>query len=481
MKDYSKYFNGPSMSEAKRRSRSKVERIDDAFCVPLGMEKAGCGKLYFIQTYGCQANERDSETLCGMLEMMQYKPTTDIKEADFILLNTCAIRENAEEKVFGKVGYVKSLKKTKPDLIFGICGCMAQEEVVIQRILEKHPHIDIIFGTHNIHRLPELMQHAMFEKEKVVEVWSKEGEVIENTPVTRANKYKAWVNIMYGCNKFCTYCIVPYTRGKERSRHVSDILEEIDELVKQGYKEVTLLGQNVNSFGKDLENQSDFSGLLVAVAKTGISRIRFTTSHPWDFSDDMIKTIATHDNIMPAIHLPVQSGNNDVLKTMGRRYSREQYLELFHKIKKEIPDCTVSTDIIVGFPNETDEQYQETLSLYNECKYDLAFTFIYSPRAGTPAAKMEDNIDISVKEQRLYALNDLVNKYASENNQKYLNEIVEVLVEGTSKKDDSMLSGYTRHQKLVNFKGDESMIGELVKVRIESVNTFALKGVAIDK
>lgn len=480
MKDYSKYFNKPSLNEAKKRNKEEIHRYDDAFSIPSSMENVGNHKYYFIQTYGCQANERDTETMAGILEMMQYKPTKDIKQADFILLNTCAIRENAEEKVFGKVGYVKNLKKTNPDLLFGICGCMAQEEVVIQRILAKHPHIDIIFGTHNIHRLPEIMEQAMFDREKVIEVWSKEGDVIENTPVTRANHYKAWVNIMYGCDKFCTYCIVPYTRGKERSRLPKDIVKEVEQLVKDGYKEITLLGQNVNSYGKDLEGNYGFGELLEDIAATKIPRIRFTTSHPRDFNESMVKVIASHENIMPAIHLPVQSGNNDVLKLMGRGYTRERYLELFHHIKTYIPSATVTTDIIVGFPNETQEQYEDTLSLYQECCYDLAYTFIYSPREGTPAAKMIDNVALEDKEQRLYKLNDLVNECASKQNRRFLNETVEVLVEGTSKKDDTMLTGYTAHQKLVNFKGNMDSIGTIVKVKITEANTWALKGEAVE-
>lgn len=480
MKDYSKYFNGPSLDKAKTRNKEEVKRYDNAFYIPNEMVHVGDGKQYYIHTYGCQANERDSETLSGILESMGYTSTTEIKDADVIILNTCAIRENAEEKVFGKIGYVKNLKKTNPELIFAMCGCMAQEEVVIHRILEKHPHVDLIFGTHNIHRLPELLQEAMFAKEMIVEVWSKEGDVIENTPVRRANPFKAWVNIMYGCNKFCTYCIVPYTRGKERSRLSSDIVEEVKELVASGYKEITLLGQNVNSYGLDLKTSYSFANLLEDVAKTGIARIRFTTSHPWDFSEEMIQVIAKYDNIMPAIHLPVQSGNNEVLKRMGRKYTREQYLDLFHKIKEYIPDCTITTDIIVGFPNETKEQYQDTLSLYRECEYDLAYTFVYSPRAGTPAAKMEDNVDAKEKDQRLYALNEIVNEKAYKQNQRFLNEIVEVLVEGTSKKDATMLTGYTRHQKLVNFKGNPKDIGKIIKVKITEAKTWALKGEAIE-
>lgn len=480
MKDYSKYFKGPNLNEAKKRKNKEVRHIHDAFSIPPEMVHAGDGKTYYIHTYGCQANERDSETLSGILEMMGYQETKDIKEADVILLNTCAIRENAEEKVFGKVGYVKNLKKNKPHLIFGLCGCMAQEEVVIQKILEKHPHVDLIFGTHNIHRLPELLKEAMFNKEMVVEVWSKEGDVIENTPVTRANKHKAWVNIMYGCNKFCTYCIVPYTRGKERSRLSQDIVEEVQQLVKDGYKEVTLLGQNVNSYGKDLQDGSTFASLLEDVAQTGIDRIRFTTSHPWDFSQEMIQAIAKYDNIMPAIHLPVQSGNNEVLKRMGRKYSREKYLDLFYSIKKEIPDCTITTDIIVGFPNETEEQFEDTLSLYKECEYDLAYTFIYSPREGTPAAKMLDNIDRKTKEQRLYQLNEIVNEKAYKQNQRFLNQVVDVLVDGPSKKDETMLTGYTAHQKLINFKGNKADIGKIVKVKVTEAKTWALKGEQVE-
>ena len=480
MKDYSQYFKGPSLKDAKHRGKDEIHHIDDAFFIPNDMVGIGKGQKYFIQTYGCQANERDSETLAGILESMGYESTEDIKEANVVLLNTCAIRENAEEKVFGKIGYLKNVKRTNPNIIFGICGCMAQEEVVVNKILEKHPQVDLIFGTHNIHRLPVLLKQAMLEKEMVLEVWSKEGDVIENLPSHRAHPYKAWVNIMYGCNKFCTYCIVPYTRGKERSRLKEEILEEVQELKEKGYQEVTLLGQNVNSYGKDFQTGYDFASLLEDVAKIGIPRIRFTTSHPWDFSDAMIDTIAKYDNIMPAIHLPVQSGNSEVLKRMGRRYTREQYLELFDKIKNKIPDCTVTTDVIVGFPGETDEQFEDTMTLYDYCEYDLAYTFIYSPREGTPAARMEDDIDIKTKEQRLYRLNELVNEKAFKQNQKYLNQVVDVLVEGTSKKDDQMLTGYTAHQKLINFKGNKEYIGRIVKVKVTEAKTWALKGEEVE-
>lgn len=480
MKDYSQYFKGPSLKDAKHRGKDEIHHIKDAYEIPADMVGIGKGQKYFIQTYGCQANERDSETLAGILESLGYSATDEIKDAQVVLLNTCAIRENAEEKVFGKIGYLKKVKRTNPNIIFGICGCMAQEEVVVNKILEKHPQVDLIFGTHNIHRLPVLLKQAMLDKEMVLEVWSKEGDVIENLPSHRAHPYKAWVNIMYGCNKFCTYCIVPYTRGKERSRLKEEILQEVLELKEQGYQEITLLGQNVNSYGKDFQDDYNFASLLEDVAKTGIPRIRFTTSHPWDFSDKMIDVIAQYDNIMPAIHLPVQSGNSEVLKRMGRRYTREDYLKLFDKIKSKIPDCTITTDVIVGFPGETDEQFEDTLSLYEYCEYDLAYTFIYSPRAGTPAAKMEDDIDIYTKEQRLYRLNDLVNEKALKQNQKFLNQVVEVLVEGTSKKDNEMLTGYTKHQKLINFKGNPEHIGQIVPVRVTEVKTWALKGEEVE-
>lgn len=476
MKDYSEYFKRPSMQDAKRRGKSEVRHLDDAFEIPSDMVGIGKGQYYYIKTYGCQANERDGEIMAGILEMMGYHPTDEIKEANVVLLNTCAVRENAEEKVFGKIGYLKAVKRTNPNLIFGVCGCMAQEEVVINKILKTHPQVDLIFGTHNIHRLPQLLKQAMHEKEMVLEVWSKEGDVIENLPSHRAKKYKAWVNIMYGCNKFCTYCIVPYTRGKERSRLMEDILKEVRELKEAGYQEITLLGQNVNSYGKDLDVDYDFSDLLEQVALTGIPRIRFMTSHPWDFSIEMIDVIAKYDNIMSYIHLPVQSGNDEILKLMGRRYTREKYLNLFDEIRKRVPRVAITTDIIVGFPNETDEQFEDTLSLYDHCQYDLAFTFIYSPREGTPAAKMEDNVDRHTKEQRLYRLNEKVNHYAHIANEKYLNTVVKVLVDGPSKKNPEILSGYCGQNKLVNFKGNPEDIGKIVDVKITSIKTWTLEG-----
>ena len=471
-----KNFNGPDLKQARIRTKNDTQILKDQFEIPSRMQNIGEGKTYFIRTYGCQANERDSETLRGILEAMGYVQSDVMETSQIVILNTCAIRENAEQKVFGKIGNLKSIKANREDMIICICGCMAQEESVVEKIMTKHPQVDLVFGTHNIHRLPQLLDKAMNSKKIVVEVWSKEGDVVEEVPVARNNQFKAWVNIMYGCDKFCTYCIVPYTRGKERSRQMADIIAEVKDLKEQGYLDITLLGQNVNSYGKDLNEGINFATLLEEVAKTGIERIRFTTSHPWDFSDDMFDVIAKYDNLMPFIHLPVQSGDNEVLKLMGRRYTIEQYKVLFDKIKATIPNCAVSTDIIVGFPNETDEQYQHTLDIVNYCQYDNAYTFIYSPRIGTPAARMEDNIPMDVKEQRLYKLNELVTKYAWENNQKYIGRIEKVLVEGPSKKNENILTGYTESQKLVNFEGDFNCIGKIVKVKITEAGTWALKG-----
>jgi tRNA-2-methylthio-N6-dimethylallyladenosine synthase len=484
-KDYSTYFQhtfqAPNLKEARRRRKNTVQHLND-FSIPEDIIGIGKGKHFLIQTYGCQMNAHDSEVMAGIFEELGYEGTEKEEEADIILLNTCAIRENAENKVFGEIGHLKALKRENPDLIVGLCGCMAQEEAVVNRILEKHQHMDLIFGTHNIHRLPQLLKEALLSKEMVLEVWSKEGDVIENLPKSRKGNIRAWVNIMYGCDKFCTYCIVPYTRGKERSRHPQEIIDEVRELARQGYKEVTLLGQNVNAYGKDINDGTyRLSDLMDEIRHIGIPRIRFTTSHPWDFTDDLIEVLAKGGNLVEHIHLPVQSGNTDVLKIMGRNYSREKYLELFYKLKKAIPHATFTTDIIVGYPNETEEQFADTLSLVEECAFDGAYTFIYSPRPGTPAAKMEDNISLEVKRERLQRLNALVNELALKSNQRLEGEIVEVLVEGPSKKNDEVLSGHTRSNKVVIFKGPKSLIGELVKVRIIHSKTWTLDGELVEE
>ena len=344
-------------------------------------------------------------------------------------------------------------------------------------IMKKHPYIDIVFGTHNINDLQNLIINHNQKQE--IDVYSYEGNVYENISYKRDSKVKAWVNIMYGCDKFCTYCIVPYTRGKQRSRKSEDILNEIKNLKEQGYLEVTLLGQNVNAYGKDLKNEISFAELLEQVSLIGIPRIRFVTSHPWDFTDKMIDIIAKYDNIMPYIHLPLQSGSTKILKLMGRRYKKEEYLKLFNNIKNKIPNVAVTTDIIVGFPNETDEDFSETLDVVNKCQYDGAFTFIYSPREGTPAAKIKDSIPMDIKEKRLHELNEIVNSYSLMNNKKYLNKEVKVLVEGISEKNKDKVYGYTETMKLVNIVGSKELIGKIINVKITEAKSFSLDGEVI--
>lgn len=463
----------PNLLEAKKRKgniETEIYKFDES------LKDLGKNKKYFIKTYGCQMNEHDSENIKAILESMSFTETLDMMDADVILLNTCAIRENAHNKVFGYIGRVKHLKEQKPNVIAGICGCMAQEEVVVDEIIKKYKWLDFVFGTHNINNLPNILKNVIEKKEQEIEVLSYEGNILENMPVKRDSKYKAWVNIMYGCDKFCTYCIVPYTRGKQRSRDKENIIKEVEELVKNGYLEVTLLGQNVNAYGKDLDSNYRMENLLEDVAKTGIKRVRFVTSHPWDFTDNMIEVIKKYDNIMPYIHLPLQSGSSRILKLMARRYTKESYLELVDKLRKNIPNLALTTDIIVGFPGETIEDFNETLEVVNKCKYDSAFTFIFSKREGTPAATMPDDVTLDEKNERLHKLNELVNKYSLENNQKYLNKIVPVLIEGYSEKDKSMLMGYTDTMKLVNVKGAENNIGKIVDVKITDVKTFSMDG-----
>ena len=483
-KDYSKYFEtvltAPSLKEAKKRGKEEVSYFKD-FEISKEFKGMGEGRKFYIRTYGCQMNEHDTEVMAGIFLGLGYEPTDVVEDANVILLNTCAIRENAENKVFGELGHLKHLKLEKPDLLLGVCGCMSQEESVVNKILKTYQQVDMIFGTHNIHRLPEILNEAYMSKEMVVEVWSKEGDVIENLPKVRRGNIKAWVNIMYGCDKFCTYCIVPYTRGKERSRRPEDIIQEVRHLAAQGYQEITLLGQNVNAYGKDFEDiQYGLGELMDEMRKIDISRIRFMTSHPHDFDDQLIEVLAKGGNLVEHIHLPVQSGSTDVLKIMARKYSREQYLELVRKIKAAIPDVALTTDIIVGYPNETEEQFAETLSLYREVGFEAAYTYIYSPREGTPAAKMQDNVPMEVKKERLQRLNALVNQSSQEALEKYKDQVVEVLVEGESKNNPDVLAGYTRKSKLVNFKAPKTTIGKLIKVKITETKTWSLNGEMVE-
>ena len=473
-------MNLPNLKEAKVRTNKDIKIISDDYKVPSSMKTIGKNKKYYIKTYGCQMNVHDTENIKAILEDMSFTETLDMDSADIILLNTCAIRENAHNKMFGFLGRVKHLKESKPDIICGICGCMAQEESVVDDIKSKYKWVDIVFGTHNLHKLPFILEESLNEKKQEIEVFSIEGDVYENIPVKRDSKYKAWVNIMYGCDKFCTYCIVPYTRGKQRSRRPLDIIKEVENLVKDGYSEVTLLGQNVNAYGKDLKLNYTMSNLLEDVAKTGIKRIRFVTSHPWDFNDEMIKVIAKYPNIMPYIHLPLQSGSNKILKLMGRRYTKEEYIDLFNKIRMSIPNVSITTDIIVAFPGETDEDFNDTLDVVNTCKFDSAFTFIFSPRVGTPAAKMKNDLTEKEKNDRLYKLNELVNKYALLKNQEYLGKIVSVLLEDFSEKDGNLM-GYTDTMKLVNVKAPKEYLGKIVDVKITDIKTWSMDGEIYEK
>jgi len=468
-------MNLPNMKEAKIRTKNKVSIKYDDYVMDSELENLGKDKNYLILTYGCQMNEHDSENISGIMEDMSYNEVDDMDNADVIIVNTCAIRENAHNKAEGMLGRIKHLKETKKDIIVILCGCMAQEEGLVNKI-NKYKWIDIICGTHNYHKIPQYLKEVYDSQDKLLrEVFSIEGDVIENLPIKRDSKYTGWVNIQYGCDKFCTYCIVPYTRGKQRSRLPHDIIDEVREMYNNSYQEVTLLGQNVNAYGKDLDMEYDFADLLGEVSQTGIPRIRFVTSHPWDFTDKMIDVISRCENIMPYIHLPIQSGSDRILKLMGRKYTSEEYLELVKKIKERIPNVSVTTDIIVGFPGETEDDFLKTLDMVNEVRYDLAYTFIYSPREGTPAAKMEDNTSMDEKKERLARLNELINKYALESNKKMLDRVVPVLILGESDKRGKYM-GYTDNMKLVNVLCDEGLVGKIIDVRIVDAKTWSLEG-----
>lgn len=439
-------------------------------------------KTFFIATYGCQMNEEDSEKLSGMLKLSGYTRTENRDEAGLIIFNTCCVRENAELKVFGNLGALKNVKKKNPDLIIAICGCMMQQPGMADEVIKKYPFVDIIFGTHNSHMLLEYLTRVKQEGKSIVEIWDKEKGIVEGLPIDRLSSVKAFVTIMYGCNNFCTYCIVPYVRGRERSRTPEDIENEVKELVKKGYKEVTLLGQNVNSYGKGLTPTIDFADLLRRINKIeGLSRIKFMTSHPKDLSLRVIEAVKECDKVCEQIHLPVQSGSSNILKKMNRHYDREYYLDLIKKIKEQIPGIALSTDIIVGFPGETEEDFEDTLSLVREVGFDSAFTFLYSKRKGTPAADMDGMHTEEVKHERFNRLVETLNEISAETNKLYEGKTVEVLVEGTSKNNEDTLMGRTRTGKLVNFDGNADSIGKLVNVKITKAQSFSLYGVELDK
>ena len=463
----------PNYNDAKNREKVDVKYID----ANVKYDAIYHGKKYFLRTYGCQMNVHDSEQIKAYMQMLGMENVDKLEEADVVILNTCAIRENAHDKVFGYLGRCKHLKKEKPDLLIAITGCMAGQEDVIEDIQKNHKYVDIIVGTNNLYDLPKLLIEKSSKQN--IEVYSNSDIVPENITYERDSKICAWVNIMYGCDKFCTYCIVPFTRGRERSRKMEEILKECKCLVDNNYQEITLLGQNVNAYGNDLKLGYDFADLLENVAKLGIPRLRFVTSHPWNFTDKMIDTIAKYDNIMPYIHLPLQSGSDKILKKMNRRYTAEEYKDLFNKMKDRIPNVSITTDIIVGFPGETEEDFQKTIDMVNYCKYDGAYTFIYSERKGTASSYMKDDVTISEKEKRLHRLNEVVNKYSKESNMKLLDKVVKVLVIGKSVKDADKVYGYTETMKLVNIDASDDAIGKIIDVKITDAKSFSIDGVIV--
>ena len=437
-------------------------------------------KKYLIITYGCQMNENDSEKISGMVEELGYSRTEDEKDADLIIMNTCSVRENANNRFFGNLGNFKKLKKKKPDLILAVCGCMMQEGHIVKKIKEKYSFVDIVFGTHNISSLPSLLEECDAKRKLIVEVLEDSDKLAEGLPVHRQFKHKAFVSIMKGCNNFCSYCIVPYTRGRERSREYQNILSEVRELANDGVKEVTLLGQNVNSYGKNLYDPVPFAKLLKMVSEVeGIERVRFMTSHPKDLSDELIEVIRDNPKICRHIHLPMQSGSSRILKLMNRHYDKDTYIKLVKKIRREIPDVAITTDIIVGFPTETEEDFLDTLDVYKECEFDTAFTFIYSKREGTKAAVMDGQIDEKTVKDRFDRLLKLHDEIVLKQNKKYLNREVDILIDGKSKTNDNVLTGRTSSFKLVNFTG-KGETGDIVKVKITDVHAFHLSGEVIE-
>ena len=474
------FLKKPSIEEARSR-KNKAQYVDFLFNpseITLSNLK---GKKYFIRTYGCQANIRDEETIAGIFDKLGMTRTFDEKQCDIALLNTCAVRENAEDKVYGQIGEFKGIKEKNKNLIVMICGCMIEQIHIINKIIDTFPYVDMMFGTHNIKDLVYLLNIFFEKKNRYILVSSEEGSVVENLPSNRIENYKAFVNISYGCDKFCTYCIVPYTRGRERSRKIEEILSECDDLVKKGYQEITLLGQNVDAYGKDFNDGTSFATLLEAVANLGIPRLRFLTSYPSDFKEDVIDVIAKHKNIMRFLHLPVQSGSDEILKSMNRRYSSSEYIDLVNRIRKKVPEMEFSTDIIVGFPNETESQFLETVELCKKIHYTSAFTFIYSPRVGTPAAKLIDNVPYEEKVKRFKFLVKNLEVDFNAFGEAMVGNVYDVLVEDVSKKNKELLSGYTENNKVVHFKGDISLKGKIVKVKILENHVYSFLGEIVDE
>ena len=437
-------------------------------------------KTYKIMTFGCQMNENDSEKLSGLLKNMGYTPIEETEKAGVVIINTCSVRENADVRVFGNLGAFKPIKKKNPEMVLAVCGCMMQQPEIVKKIEKKYPQVDLVFGTHNIHKFPELLGNFLQNGERVFDIWEDSDEIVEGLPTDRKYPFKSFVTIMNGCNNFCTYCIVPYTRGREVSRQPEKIVEEVKALAADGCLEVTLLGQNVNSYGNDLKTGYHFADLLRELNTIeGIERIRFMTSHPKDLTDEVIEAIATCDKVCPAIHLAIQSGSSRILKIMNRRYTKENIINLVTKIRTRIPDVAITTDIIVGFPGETEEDFLETIDVVRQCRFDSAFSFIYSIRTGTPAATMPDQIPDDVKHDRLNRLLEVLHEISQDINARYDNQVVKVLVEEPSKNNSERLSGRTESGKLVNFEGSPDSIGKIVDVKITKAGSFSLTGVQL--
>ncbi len=434
-------------------------------------------KTMFISTFGCQMNSHDSEKLAGMLSDMGYVQAQAEKEADIIVYNTCCVRENAENKVYGNLGYLKNLKQKKKDLKIVVCGCMVQQNTAVQKIRQSYKNVDIIFGTFNMHRFPELLYTSLTTNSFIMDIWENHGEIVEDLPAIREFKHKASVNVMFGCNNFCSYCIVPYVRGRERSRKPSDIIQEIKDLVADGVVEVTLLGQNVNSYGKDLTSDTNFAMLIREVDNIdGLMRVRFVTSHPKDLSEDLIEAIRDCEKVCKHLHLPFQSGSNKILAKMNRKYTREHYISLINKIKTQIPNIAVTTDIIVGFPGETEEDFLDTLNLVKQVHFSSAFTFLYSKRTGTPAETMEEQVAEHIAKERFNRLLDVLNEGIYKYNLQFLGKTVKVLAEEINSQDNSLITGRTEQNTIVHFKGNASAIGKIIDVEITECKTFYLIG-----
>lgn len=443
------------------------------------MEKnINLNKSFHIQTFGCQMNEHDSETLAGMLAEMGYIENENKKAADVAIINTCSVRENADKRFFGTLGQLKKVKEERPDVIVAVCGCMMQQQHIIDTLKAKYPWVDLIFGTHNLHEFPKLLTNVLNERSKIVDIWEDGGEIIEGLPAKRMYPFKAFVNIMYGCNNFCTYCIVPYTRGRERSRRPEEIVSEVRSLAASGVREITLLGQNVNSYGNGSGFLEDFADLIYMLNEIdGIERIRFMTSHPKDLSDKLITAFRDCKRLANYIHLPVQSGSSSVLKRMNRKYSKEDYLLLVEKLRAAVPDIAITTDIIVGFPGETSEDFEETMDLIRRVRFDSAFTFLYSIRKGTPAENYTDQVPEAEKHERFNRLVEQLNEITGEINKTYEGNVAPVLVEGPSKTNPKILTGRTESGKLVHFNGTEEMVGQIIPVKITEGKTFNLFGI----